>query len=97
MCDKRKKEINPKNEVTRYFVYMYVHFHMLSYGQRTHLTRTLNTYFPWSLYTITLVSHTCTCIVKKIIKYRELCQLIITTVTIVPNVIVVTNNSKSSH
>ena len=43
----------------------------------------------------TLVSHTC--IVKEIIKYRELCQLIITIVTIVTTVIVVTNNSKSSH
>ena len=106
---------------------------MLFYGQRIHPTYTFNIYFPWSLYTITLlclfydhrihstytyiiihvqctldiyfpcfiyiyiyiyigiitlVSHTC--IVKEIIKFRELCQLIITTFKVVTTVTIVT-------
>ena len=71
-------EIIPKHEGTRGFVYIHVHIYSIttcfSMVREFIYIGHLHMYFPLSLYIITLVSHTC--IVKEIIKFRELSQLL---------------------
>ena len=77
-------EIVPKHEGTRGFVYVHVHTVTTCFS----MVREFIPYIHWTfthvlsivlIYKITLVSHTCTCIVttvKEIIKFRELSQLL---------------------